>query len=224
METKKSSKSFKRKKAPSRKTGAKVGAKEARQLALFVSVYINGFNAGEAYHALHPDISKASARAEGSKFLARPNVIREIDSQLQSLFESIDLKNESILAEQMKIAFVDVRGFYDENGAFKGMNNLNIAQQSAIEALEIEELYEGTGSNRVHTGRTTKIKFYNRQKAIDSLMKYNGMIKESNNFNFKINNNIENAELKVDVAALKEKLGADTIIELNRRLSTSGQN
>jgi hypothetical protein len=198
--------------------------KEDKKLALFVTAYLNDFNAREAWKVVHPNSNDRTAGVEACLYLKKSNVMREIDRQLSILFESVNLKNEAILAEQMKIAFVDVRGFYNDDGTFKGMDNLNIAQQSAIEAIEIEELYEGTGSNRVSTGRSVKIKFYSRQKALDSLMKYRGMIKENNSFNFKINNNIQSAELKVDVKQLKEKLGADTIIELNRRLSNSRTN
>mgnify|MGYP003146650418 FL=1 len=51
-------------------------------------------------------------------------------------------------------------------------------------------------------------------------MKYRGMIRDGGNtFNFKVNNNIEKAQLTVDIKALKEKLGAERIIDINRQLT-----
>lgn len=223
MERQKSRKSFRRRKPSNNGHGGgslPMTTIREKEEALFISAYLNSFNARQAYISIRPDVTTGTAGVEGSKWLKKPHIIAEVDRQLTVLFETVNLSNEQILAEQLKLAFVDIRGFFDDDNNLKEMSQLNIAQQSAIEQIEVQENYEGHGDKRKNIGKTTRVRFYSRQKALEALMKYRGMIRDGGNtFNFKVNNNIEKAQLTVDIKALKEKLGAERIIDINRQLT-----
>ncbi|MCP4475410.1 MAG: terminase small subunit [Gammaproteobacteria bacterium] len=193
------------------------GKKTLHKELLAAEEYLkNGFNGTHAYSEIYKNNNPLTCAVEGSKLLRKPNVMAYIDKRITEMLLKLSITSEVVLAEQAKLAFVDIRSMFQDD-VFVGINSLNIAQQSCIESIEYEELFNGVGESKVHVGRKAKIKFYSRQKAIDNLMKYKGLIKD-NTSNTVV---LDNRKIEVNVASenLKEKLGASTIIELNRKLS-----
>jgi hypothetical protein len=188
---------------------------------LFREEYLsNGFNATRAYMKVFKEKDNRSAAVEAHKLLKKPNMMERIDKRINEMLYKLDIKNEAILAEQAKLAFIDARTFFDEDGVFVGIHNLNVAQQSCIESVEYEEVYTGKGESKINTGRKVKVKLYSRQKAIDSLMKYKGLIKQPENRNTFINFDSSNKTI-IAAKELKETLGVDGTIELNKLLEAN---
>ncbi len=182
---------------------------------IFVEEYLQDFNATRAYLKSYPKCMYDTAKTGGCDNLTNPYIMSYIDKRITDMFSRLEIRNEDLIAEYAKQAFIDTRSFY-VNNAFIGMNRLNIAQQSCIESLDIEEMYEtNKNGDREYVGRKTKVKFYSRKGAMDSLMKYKGLIKDVTN-----NINIDNRTVELIASKeLEDKLGANKVIEFNKMLS-----
>lgn len=182
---------------------------------IFIEEYLQDFNATRAYLKAYPKCMYDTAKTGGCDNLTNPNIMSEIDKRITDMFSRLEIRNEDLIAEYAKQAFIDTRSFYVDN-AFVGMNRLNIAQQSCIESLDIEEMYEtNKEGKKEYVGRKTKVKFYSRKGAMDSLMKYKGLIKDVTN-----NINIDNRTVELIASKeLEDKLGANKVIEFNKLLS-----
>lgn len=184
----------------------------------------NSFNATRAYMKTFK-VDADVARQRGQDLLKDPKMMSAIDQRITKLFDKLDIQNKDILIEQSKLAFIDIRSFFDENGSFVGLNKLNMAQQSCIESVEVEGIYQTVEidgqKEEVLVGQKQKIKFYSRQKALDSLAKFVGLIKPENRVNnFFVNNSENKVEVITAAKELKEKLGASRITKLNKLLKT----
>jgi len=183
---------------------------------LFKNEYLlNGFNATRAYMKAFSVTNYNSAGVQAYDLMRKSKVRLEIDAQLTKTFTKMEVSNELLIASYVNQAFYDERSFFDEDGEFIGMQNLNIVQQMCIEAIDINERYDKDGN---HLGTTTKVKFYSRKQAMDSLAKYKGLITDNNNNTFVFNQDNRKVELTIASDKLKERLGVDRIIELNKQL------
>jgi phage terminase small subunit len=186
----------------------------------FVREYLKDFNGTRAYLATYPmgeSCKINSAGASACAMLQKHNVMVEIDNNVNSMMSNLELTNEAILGQQIILAFMDTRSLFNEDGSFKEIRELNIAQQAVIESIEIDELFSGSGDDRIQIGKRKKVKFYSKQKAIDNLMKYKKLIGDNN-----ITLNKNEINLTIASERLKEKLGADGIVELAEKLQATG--
>lgn len=78
---------------------------------------------------------------------------------------------ESILQELRDVALFDIRELYDENNNLKPVNMWPRHTSSAVSSLEVNELFEGHGSERIQIGLTKRIKLFDKLKAIEQLGK-----------------------------------------------------
>jgi hypothetical protein len=183
---------------------------------LFKNEYLlNGFNATRAYMKAFSVTNYNSAGVQAYDLMRKSKVRLEIDAQLTKTFTKMEVSNELLIASYVNQAFYDERSFFDEDGEFIGMQNLNIVQQMCIESLDVNERYDKDGN---HLGTITKIKFYSRKAAMDALAKYKGLITDNNNNTFVFNQDNRKVELTIASDKLKERLGVDRIIELNKQL------
>ena len=183
---------------------------------LFKNEYLlNGFNATRAYMKAYEEENYNCAGAAAYVLIRNPKIRLEIDKQLTKTFTKMEVSNELLIASYVNQAFYDERSFFDEDGEFIGMQNLNIVQQMCIESLDVNERYDKDGN---HLGTITKIKFYSRKAAMDALAKYKGLITDNNNNTFVFNQDNRKVELTIASDKLKERLGVDRIIELNKQL------
>lgn len=137
----------------------------------FVSRYLKGFNATMAYLETYPDQDYNTASTSASELLKIPKIMKAVDLVLAARLKRLDLNADKVLQGYMAIAFCDVRQFFDKKGKLKPLNELNIIQQAAIDSIETEHLREQLLTK-------TKIKFNSRQKALDSLAKHLGVLKD----------------------------------------------
>jgi len=185
---------------------------------LFKNEYLlNGFNATRAYMKAYllEEEDYNSCGVAAYAMIRNPKIRKEIDAQLTKTFTKMEVSNELLIASYVNQAFYDERSFFDEDGEFIGMQNLNIVQQMCIESIDTNDRYDKDGN---HIGTTTKVKFYSRKQAMDSLAKYKGLITDNNNNTFVFNQDNRKVELTIASDKLKERLGVDRIIELNKQL------
>lgn len=105
------------------------------------------------------------------------------DPDRQVIYErSLKDRNEwivqSILNELKEIALVDLRLAYDDNGSLLPPNQWPDGLAKVIQAVEVEELFDGQGENRTQIGYAKRVKLWDKLRALELLGKNLSMFKE----------------------------------------------
>ena len=138
---------------------------------LFCVEYPKDFNATEA--AKRAGYSKKSAYSTGHELLKKPEIQAEISNQIRDIIEraKIPLKKQ-ILDFWIIRAFYDVTEIVDLNG------NLKLTEEQLREK-GLQVCIDGIEKKISAQGDVTiKYKFADKDKAVEMLQKYMGMIKE----------------------------------------------
>ena len=126
----------------------------------FVLEYLsNGFNATQAYQTTYPEATYATARVEGSKLLAKPN----IQDQITTFLEENSMKALEVLARLERIARSSAADWlsFDENGK----------PFCDLAKLEKAGLLDTVKSVK-HTRDGVNIEFHDKLKALELLGKH----------------------------------------------------
>jgi phage terminase small subunit len=94
-----------------------------------------------------------------------------------------------VIKELAKIAFLDIRKLYTENGQLKNIADMDSETAGAISSLETLEEYEGYGDDREKIGDTQKVKLLDKTKALELLGRHLGMFKEKVTIDGNVNTN-----------------------------------
>lgn len=78
---------------------------------------------------------------------------------------------EQLLRELRLMAMSDIRDLYDDNNCLKPVKDWPEHIARAVEAVKIDELYEGTGAERTQIGETKQVKLWSKLKAVELLGK-----------------------------------------------------
>lgn len=81
----------------------------------------------------------------------------------------------ALLREAKLIARADIRDAYDEHGRLLPMKDMPEHLARAIASVEVDELFEGVGKDREQVGVTKKVKFWNKDKMVETLGKQVGL-------------------------------------------------
>jgi len=142
----------------------------------FISEYLIDFNATQA--AIRAGYSKDTAGSIGSENLSKPEIAQALQERATAMQIKTGLTAERLLKEVERLAFFDPRKLYDENGNLKRVNDLDDDTAAALAGFEVTEEFEGSGQERQSIGFTKKMKWYDKNVAIDKGMRYFGMLKD----------------------------------------------
>ena len=158
----------------------------AKRRILFVEAYCaNGGNVTRAYKAA--GFSAASdhiAAASGHNLLKDPEIKAEIERRRAEVVtaaqEKTQLTVEGTLRELARVVHVDPRRFFDAGGRFKQISELDDECAAALASVEVEEIFAGRGEKRELDGYLKKVKFWDKNSAIEKAMKHLGMFEKDN--------------------------------------------
>lgn len=85
---------------------------------------------------------------------------------------------KALISELKSLAFSDVGGLYDENNCLLDIKSIPEPLRRAVSAIEVDEIWSGTGHAREIIGHTKKVKLWDKKGSIDSFMKHLGMFIE----------------------------------------------
>lgn len=134
---------------------------------LFVLEYLVDLNATQA--SIRAGYSAKTAEVQGPRLLGNVRVKAEIAKRMKSREEKVVLKADDVLRELLTIAKVDIRRAFDADGNLLPVKDLPEDVARAIGGIEIDEIFDGNGKLRVRIGQTKKIKFWDKNKALESL-------------------------------------------------------
>lgn len=156
----------------------------------FCDEYLIDLNATRAYKVAYPRCKKdETANAASSRMLRNVKVQEYISEKQQEIEKRTEITQDMIVKELAKIAFLDIRKLYTENGQLKNIADMDSETAGAISSLETLEEYEGYGNNREKIGDTQKVKLLDKTKALELLGRHLGMFKEKVTIDGNINTN-----------------------------------
>lgn len=134
----------------------------------FVAEYLIDLNATQA--AIRAGYSAKNANVDGPRLLANAGISVAVAKGKTQQLQTAELSAARVLEELRRLAFIDMRSFFDANGNIKPVNELTAEQGSALAGLEviIKNAEAGDGvTDRVH-----KFKVWDKTRAIEMLAKH----------------------------------------------------
>jgi phage terminase small subunit len=144
----------------------------------FCQQYIIDFNGTQA--AIRAGYSEATANEQASRLLANVSIQERLNELKQALSEKTGVTAQMVVNELAKIAFSDPREMFTVDNNLVGIRQMGDKEAGAIASVEVEALFEGSGQDRMEIGTTTKIKLWDKPRALDSLAKYFGIYERDN--------------------------------------------
>ncbi len=147
----------------------------------FCDEYLIDLNATRAYKVAYPRCKKdETANAASSRMLRNVKVQEYISEKQKEIEKRTEVTQDMVIKELAKIAFLDIRKLYTENGQLKNVADIDSDTAGAISSLETLEEYEGYGDDREKIGDTQKVKLLDKTKALELLGKHLGMFNDIN--------------------------------------------
>lgn len=129
--------------------------------ATFVDEYLIDFNATQA--AIRAGYSKKSAAEIGYENLRKPHIAAAIERAKRERAERAGMTADLQLADLLRDRFADIATLFDRNGAMKPLEEWPIEFRTGlVTGMDVEEIYAGTGEERIVIGRTLKPRFADR--------------------------------------------------------------
>lgn len=138
--------------------------------AAFVREYLVDLNATQA--AIRAGYSAATAESQGSRLLRYGKVKVAVDAANQKRQARVEVTADEVLEGLKRLAFFDPADFYEKTGALKSIHDIPKEARMALAGIEIEELFDGRGDDRVRIGDTVKVKWWDRPRALELLGKH----------------------------------------------------
>lgn len=147
----------------------------------FCDEYLIDLNATRAYKVAYSRCKKdETANVNGSKLLRNTKVQEYISKKQKEIEKRTEVTQDMVIKELAKIAFLDIRKLYTENGQLKNIADIDSETVGAISSLETLEEYDGYGDNREKIGDTQKVKLLDKTKALELLGKHLGIFNDIN--------------------------------------------
>lgn len=152
------------------------------QQMLFALEYLLDLNATRAYRKVYGAKNDNVAAAAGARLLRNVKVAPYIQRALEKATVAAEVTVERVLAEIKRMAWVDIGDAYDDTGMFKPLKDMPEDVRRAIVSIEVDELWEGSGEDRVQVGVTRKVRFADKKGTNELLGKYLKMFVERHEF------------------------------------------
>lgn len=168
----------------------------------FVDEYLIDLNATQA--AIRTGYSKKTARQMGTENLSKPVIQEAIAKGMEDRSSRTGISPDRVLLELGRLAFVDIRKAYTEDGSLKPLHELDDDTAAAVAGMDVTEI--GTGDDAI--GFVKKIKLSDKKGALELVMRHLGMLSPPGHVDLDAElKRIEIEKRRIELAALKAGLG-----------------
>lgn len=136
----------------------------------FCQLYTTHWNATRA--AKETGYSEKTAMEQGYQLLQNTSVKERIAALTEHALKEIGVSRERVLSEIADIAHSDASEAFDEMGGLKPFKEWPANLKKALAGLEVNEIFEGQGSQKTAIGLTKKVRFWDKNKALELLGKH----------------------------------------------------
>lgn len=152
-------------------------AKGDHRRALFVQAYLQTLNAAEACRMAGYRVTTArSAAAYGHKLLQHPEVAAAIQAAQKTRLASAELSATRVLEELRRLAFADIRGFFDESGNLKPPTDWTDEQAATLASVDVVKRNLTAGDGISDT--VIKLKGWDKVRSLEMLAKHFALLVE----------------------------------------------
>lgn len=176
----------------------------------FCLSYLESGDATQAYRA-HYNTAKmkdTTVWPAASKMLNKPKVAARIQELRAAVAEKAVVSEVLVLAEAARIGLSDIGNLFDDDNNLLDIKKMSAAARAAVAGIDIEEeKTEITNKDGVTTttrSRVKKVKLWDKNSALEKLMKYLGSFEQDNKQRAGIFDKLP----KADVERIVERLRA----------------
>lgn len=142
----------------------------------FCQEYLIDLNKTQA--AIRAGYSKKRAGEIGWQLLQKTTIQNRIAQLHSKIQNKLEITQERVVKEIARLAFLDPRKFYDENGRLKAIKDLDDDTAAALAGMEVQ-----TSTNDENTYTTHKIKHADKKGALELLARHLGILQDNVNVN-----------------------------------------
>lgn len=148
---------------------------EEQRALLFIEAYIaNGNNGTKA--AIAAGFSPNGADVQACRMLVKPRIAAAIAARQAELAAKFRLTTEDVLNELRRMVHVDPRKFFNADGSLKKITDMDDDCAAALASVETDEIFVDGAA----IGQTRKVKFWDKNSAIEKAMKHLGLFEKDN--------------------------------------------
>jgi hypothetical protein len=145
-------------------------AKLRRRRQVFVDAYVKTGVGADAIRAINPLLKRPDVAA--SKMLANPEVKAAIAEKQAQAIARAGAREVRVIEELCHLAFFDPGELQDENGHYLPLNQLRPEVRRALQSIDVEDKFEGTGDARRVVSRRHRYKGSTKEGALKILLQY----------------------------------------------------
>lgn len=148
-----------------------MGKKLTDKELLFIKYYPISYNGTKS--AIKAGYSKKTARQIATNLLSKVYIQKEIKKSLNKITDKLELTQEKVIQELMKVGFSDVKNYIDI-----GPKGIKIKELKDIDTKAL-----GAASMKISKGSLNiDFKLHNKEKALELLGRHLGTFNEGNKF------------------------------------------
>jgi len=145
---------------------------------LFAREYLKDLNAVQA--ALRAGYSPGYAAGASKELLGHPEVAAYVAERFAERTKQLQIDANEVLNEIRDIALADPADGYTEHGAFhRSIHDLPRGLRRTIASIKTKDYFEGEGADRRHIGEIVEVKFHDKVRTLDMLMRHLSLYRDT---------------------------------------------
>lgn len=144
----------------------------------FVAEYVKDLNASQAYQRAGYKARGNIADVNASRLLRNAKVADAVRQRTASQLKKIDITADRVLEESARLAFLDVRQLYEDDGSLKPVSQWPDHIAAAVAGIETVQQYEYVDGVKVPTGTVKKVKLWDKPGQLALLAKHLKLLQE----------------------------------------------
>lgn len=148
----------------------------------FCIAYNKCANASEAYRSAYDTarMKPESVNQLASRLLNKVGIASRIAALRSGVAERAEVSTAEVLQEAARIALCDPTDLFNANGEFLAMADWPLATRRAVASIKRKPEYSYSDGERKLDGYATEVRFWDKNAALEKLMKHLGMYEKDN--------------------------------------------
>lgn len=143
---------------------------------MFAHVYVESYNATDAYQRVYGDqVSRRAAEVLGSNLLRNARVAHRIGELKTAQKERMHIAQDEPVRALRSIMNCDPLNVFTGSGDLKDIREIDDDTRLAISSVKIRRY---PNQNPMHTFETVEVKFWDKQRAAESMARILGLTKD----------------------------------------------
>lgn len=154
----------------------------------FVKEYLRDFNAPRAYSVAISPLKGMSLSVAASQLLHTDQIKIALQKEMNARFERLDIDADKLVKLLWNIADNDPAELFDMSQSLKSIKKMPIEMRKTLNSFKIVEI---SSSGNKKPSKIKEVKLCSRERAIELLMKWKGMLIEKVDIKGKIDHRVQ---------------------------------